>query len=257
MPSLHRIQQSFAASLMRGDDAAITPHLVENGVNAPDRLDIYRNNVRENFRAALAAGFPVLQRLVGDAYFAQMANAYRQKYPSMFGNLNFIGARLSTFLEREMVGTEFEYFGDVAQLEWLCQESASAADAVPFSIAKLACIDAADYLRLHLQLHPGVRLLNSRYPLLQIWYQNQPENDAAGSIDLSSGGDRLLIHCTEDSTELRRLSAGEYAFLEALQSDRPLQSASALALAAQPDFDLTNQLRAWVSLQVISSFLIP
>lgn len=256
MSSLRNIQQQFANALTLHDCHGITPNIVKRGVSAERRMRIYRNNVRENFAAALATGFPVLRKLVGEQYFRQMAIEYQRECPSKSGNLFYTGDRLAAFLDRQLTGSEYEYFGDIARLEWLCQESGIADDPESLSIEMLNRVDEADYARLRLQLHPAARLLRSRYPLMRIWQQNQPGNTVDQPIDLSTGNDRLLIRCVGSETELRQLSDGEFLFLQALQARSSLQEALTSALTVNQDFALSDQLKKWVSLNVISNFSI-
>ncbi len=56
-----------------------------------ERLDIYRNNLREGFVKALALGFPVIERLVGAEYFHQLAIELLRAHPSRSGNLHHGG----------------------------------------------------------------------------------------------------------------------------------------------------------------------
>lgn len=256
MSSLRSIQQKFASALTVRDSIGIAPLIVKRGISAERRLRIYRNNVRENFIAALAAGFPVLRKLGGEEYFRQMAIAYLGECPSRCGNLFYTGDRLAVFLERHLAGSDYEYFSDVAKLEWLCQESLVAGDTGTLSVAKLMRVDSTDYANLRLQLHPGVRLLRSQYPLMRIWQQNQPGTSADKPIDLSSGRERLLVRCIAAETELRQLAEDEFVFLHALQTRPPLLEALATAMAVNRDFALPEQLRKWVSLNVISDFSI-
>lgn len=256
MPALPELQRNFARALLEGETTGLDEWMRAGGVPAERRLEVYRNNVRANFRTALAAGFPVLLRLVGETYFAQMAWAYQRTYPSPSGNLFHTGRHLCRFLADRLGGTEHGYFADVARLEWLCQESAVAADAGPLSLQRLALIDEDDYGRLRLQLHPAVRLMESRYPVMRIWQSNQPGHDGSDAIDLASGPDRLVIRCVGPHNELRRVPAGDFAFLSALWSGEPLDQATATATASDAGFLLGETLQLYVALNVISGFTL-
>lgn len=257
MPSLHELQSGFGRALLEGDAAAVRDFIIERGIDASDRLGIYRNNVRENLVAALEAGFPVLLRLAGEAWFRQMAIAYQRACPSSCGNLHYSGLQLAGFLEQRLGGTDYAYFADVARLEWLCQESAVAAEEGPLALHRLASVAPEQVPKLQLGLHPAVRLLESPYPVMRIWQANQPGSAAEQEIDLSSGRDRVLIRSTDGRIELRHLAAGDFAFLDALRMGRTVTDACAGAVAADPGFALAERLRLWVSLNVISRFSLP
>src|SRR5271155_414299 len=70
MPSLRELQRGFAAAALFGDTAALSGLGIEaGGLDAAARIAVYRNNVFGNYRQALAAPYPVVRRLVGDALF--------------------------------------------------------------------------------------------------------------------------------------------------------------------------------------------
>ena len=79
MASLRELQTSFAASLR---DPSTACDVLPN-----ENLAIYRNNAATAFRTALECSYPVLRRRVGDDYFRQLADQYRQRFPSRHGDL--------------------------------------------------------------------------------------------------------------------------------------------------------------------------
>src|SRR5207249_149984 len=100
----------------------LTSDIIENGISAEHRFNIYRNNAREGFLSALEATFPVLVALGGRDWFRQRGKAYRDAHSSRSGDLYHVGEHLPTFLATELAGTPHEYFVDVARLEWAYQE---------------------------------------------------------------------------------------------------------------------------------------
>ena len=90
MPSLRELQRHFAAALFDDAPETIVPSIRDDGLDPGARVDIYRNNLREGFIKALALEFPVVQRLVGEEYFRQLAVLFHSDHPSRAGNLHFI-----------------------------------------------------------------------------------------------------------------------------------------------------------------------
>ncbi|HSS29308.1 MAG TPA: DNA-binding domain-containing protein, partial [Usitatibacter sp.] len=119
-------------------------------------IAIYRRNLFANLGNALAATYPVVQRLVGDAFFREAARQYVLAHPSHSGDLNDYGASFAGFLARYPHAATLAYLADVARLEWACHESYGAPDAAPFDLADLARVGADDYPRIRFQLHPSV-----------------------------------------------------------------------------------------------------
>lgn len=254
MYALRELQKCFGAALLHGADAALAEQLIDDGLTGVQRFDVYRNNVREGFTAALADTYPVLRRLVGEDYFRQLAREYQLMHPSPSGNLYHVGQRLPGYLGARFAGTDYDYFTDIAQLEWLCQEVLCAATAEPLSIERLATISQVEYPRVRLLLHPALRLLQSRYPIMQIWQENQPDTATGNTIDLQQGVDRVVVRRAPDGLELRRLSAGEFALLRALADGKHLTLALQTALLAEPDLPFTERLPDWARLGIITDF---
>ena len=98
--------------------------------------------------------------------------------------------------------------------------------------------------------------MESSYPVMRIWQSNQPGYDGSDAIDLAGGADRLVIRCVGSQTELRRVPAGEFAFLSALRSDNPLDQATAAATASDAGFLLGEALQRYVALNIISGFAL-
>lgn len=255
MPSLHELQLSFAAALLCEDSAALEAYVLANGIDPAARIRIYRNNTREIHLATLRAAFPVLERLVGEEYFRQLAFAYRERFPSTSGNLHHLGEHVPEFLAQRFADTEYRYFADVARLEWAYQEALVAADHALLDADRLRHIAQADYSRLALRLHPAVRLVASAFPVLAIWSANQPGGDAEQVIDLDRGGENVLVLRTEEGAQLHRLDAAEFVFLKHLADGVQLGEAAAAAAETGP-FDVGVTLRRFVGAGAVVDFTL-
>jgi hypothetical protein len=256
MHSLRELQRDLARAFLTGDLAGAAPWVRATEIPASRRLQIYRNNATAGFHGALAAGFPVLLRLMGDAYFRQLALEYQAAHPSPSGNLHHVGSRLREFLQRRFAGTEYDYFSHVAALEWHCQEVMIAADRAPLDLPRLATVPPADYARLRFGLNPAVRLMRSPYPIFRIWAANRAGGEPE-VIDLAAGGEDVLVCREGEGVMLYRLPPAEFECLAALSAARPLGQALELATATDPDFDLPGALMRWAALAVLVDFSIP
>ena len=69
-------QSAFTAAMM--DPAAARPAGVRDQNDAPAgrRFDVYRNNVAVSLTDALATGFPVVAKLLGDVTFKNISGVY-------------------------------------------------------------------------------------------------------------------------------------------------------------------------------------
>jgi hypothetical protein len=252
MPSLREVQQRFVADLLTEDGATVLPWVSDQGVPA-QRLNVYRDNCREGFLTALAAGYPVLKRLTGADYFRQLCRDYQRAFPSPAGNLVHAGARLPRFLEQRFAGTPYDYFSHVARLEWACQEVLGAADHARLDPGRLAGVSPADYPRLSFELDPAARLVSSSFPVVTIWEAHQDGRDPE-PIDVRAGGEQALVQRRGERVRVHRLAPAEYACLTALAGARPLGAALEAAVAIEKDFDLPSALRRWGELGLIVDF---
>jgi hypothetical protein len=223
MPSLPEIQARFASAL-RGNAAALAPDIGGDGLEPASRLRIYRNNSRAMFEAALARCYPVLRRRVGDDYFRQLADDYRQRHPSNSGDLHWVGERFPEYLSSTQAGTGYAWLAELAALEWACETSLVAAQSRPVGAEALSGLAADEIGGTCLQLQHSLRCIASSFPVLDVWRANQPGADGR-PIDLSTGPQCVLVSCGETGLELREVGATMLDFTRLLQQGVPLGEA--------------------------------
>lgn len=261
MLQLRELQRSFDSALFDDASEAVAPWVrgcesdSANGaaIDAHVRIAIYRNNLREGFRKALALEFPVIERLVGEDYFRQLALSFLAEHPSRAGDLHPIGEPFAHFLHSRFEDTPYAYMTDVATLEWTYQQSLIAADAPPFDVATLRDIPPEAYGQLRFSLHPACGLVRSPYPVMRIWAVNQAEATGDEVVDLSSGADFVLIRRAAEGVEMRRIATADFAILQAFSQQAPLADALQQARALDPEFDLGEALRRFISLGVLAA----
>lgn len=185
---------------------------------------IYRGHAMANLHDALAATYPVVRRLVGDAFFGEAALRFARALPSRSGDLDDYGIELAQFLAGYPHARAIEYLADVARLEWACQESRRAADAAPLDALALARIPAELHARLRFELHPAARIVRSRHPIVSIWLANQPDRDGTPE---SLAPEDALVTREAGALRVRRLDAFDAALLEAFALGRTLAEAAA------------------------------
>lgn len=174
-------QGAFAGALLT-PEAPRPAHLSDpSGTRATRRFDVYRNNVTVALTEALAAAFPVVQRLVGEAYFAAMAREFAQAHPPRSPVMATYGADLPDWIERFPPLAALPYMPEVARIEQARREASQAADAAPLDPRALVGLPPEALAAAHLHPHPAVRVLRSRHPALAIWARNADRPDLAQS----------------------------------------------------------------------------
>ena len=252
MPDLASLERAFAAALTtRTIDDADLAMFAGSAAQARDRLALYRGNVQVNARKALANAYSICARLVGDEFFDGLAFEYATREPSTCGDLNEYGARFSAFLESFAPIAQVPYLPDVAQLEWCVHRAHYAADAPALDIAPLAAVPADRFDALPVTLHPACALVESRWPLSQLWDVHQPGFEGEFNIEFDAGPNRMLVYRPAFRVQVASLDAGSFAFLAAARAGVSLGMAFARARDADPDFALDARLRQWVADRLI------
>ncbi|MEO8443358.1 MAG: DNA-binding domain-containing protein [Betaproteobacteria bacterium] len=250
MPELKMLQELFGAAMSARDERAL-PLIAGDEAEARKRLAIYRANIAANAAGALAAIYPIVRTLVGAEFFAGLAQAYSAAHPSASGDLNELGAHLADFLPAFAPAHSLPYLPDVARLEWLAHRAHYAADHPPLDVTAVAGFTESDYARLAMTLHPAVGVLSSAYPLFRIWEVHQDDYRGELAVDLSSGGEHVVIYRPQFRAAVARLSTGEAVFLAAVARGALLGPALADALNNDPGFNFAASLQNWARANIV------
>jgi hypothetical protein len=250
---LRELQQRFANRLFESDSASALDWIRSDGISALTRMKIYRNNLQTGFGKTLALEFPVIQRLVGQDYFSQLALEFLGHHPSRSGDLHHVGAPFPGFLRQQFANSKYSYLADVARLEWAYQECLVAEDSGCLNPHNLRDIPVDAYSNLRFTIRSACRLVESPFPILRIWEANQSDAEMLDFIDLTTGPDHVLLVRTPAGISLSRVPAGDFQLLTAFAAGRTLERALEAALDRDAQFDLEATLRRCIGLGVFES----
>lgn len=250
---LREVQLAFVESMLTGSDDAAA-HIRGDKLAPAEHLAIYRHNVLSNLRGALQDIYPVVRRIVGDAFFVHAADQFIACTPSRSGDLNRFGAEWPLFIAQYPHAGELPYLADVARLEWFWHECFHAADAAGLDLNRLAVVPAESHARLRFRLQPAARLVASPFPILQIWQVNQPEYAGPLEVDWARPGDSLLLYRQGTDVVMQSLPAAAFRFLSALSCGAPFEPAANAGLGEDPQFDLQGFLIESVQSGIIVDF---
>jgi hypothetical protein len=248
MPTM---QQRFAAALMTPDSALPEGLTSWNSRKPKARYNVYRNNVMIGLRRALASRFPAAENIVGEDFFAAMADIYIRANPPRSPLLFLYGDDLPDFAAGFPPAQTVPYLADVMRLEIARGRAYHAADVAPFDPAGLAAIAPERLADLRFTLHPSAAILRSSFPMVTIWAMNAGELPAAAIADWSPE-DALVVR-PHLVVEVLRLPPGGAVFLDALAAGETLSAAAEAAMAADPAFDLSANLAGALSAGAISA----
>lgn len=234
----------FTDSQTRFTDCLLAPHhtvpegLVSHNNTAPARrFDVYRNNVRTSLVEALASRFPVTQRLVGDVFFAAMAQEFIRVSPPRSPVLLNYGDAFPHFTEGFEPARSLAYLPDIMRLEVARGRAYHAADASPLSAEELASVAPDQLADLVLQPHPSLTILQSPHPVATIWGMNCEGMEPSPIDDWT--GDDVLITRPLMLVEVRIMPPASAAFFLALAKGISLGHAADEAAQQSENFDLS------------------
>jgi hypothetical protein len=222
MPQLHEVQQAFRAAVL-GQDTAVAQHIVSDGIDAAERVRIYRNTARSVLTEALRLTYPALDRLVGAEFFDAAAAAFIARHPPAHAYLTLYGGAFADFLASFPEAAALSYLPDVARFEWALNLAANAADAPALSPATLASVDPTEHGQVCFVPHPSLTLLRLDHPADTIADAVLARDEAAmAAIDLADGPIWLVVHRGPDGVDAQRLTEIEWRLTRQLCAQKPL-----------------------------------
>jgi hypothetical protein len=256
MPALRELQSAFLRAMFGSDEPCLLETIVGDGLLPAARLQLYRHHVLTSLTDALQATFPVVCRLVDGRFFRYAADAYIRQYPPEAPCLFEYGAHFAAFLATFPPCRHLEDLSDVARLEWAMHRAVHAEVHMPLDPAELGSLAPHEVAQLTFQFDPSVTLLDSPWPIDQIWRVNQTDEERQAPIDLNAGGVSLEIRRWEDDVGFRRLDPAIYAFRMTLATGHPLATAVEAALVVSQEFDCVAALHELLTDGGVISFTL-
>ncbi len=241
------MQSEFAAALL-DPDAAVPLGLVDpSGRPDPKRFSVYRNNVAASLTRVLEAAFPVVRKLVGEAFFAAMAGEFLRTHPPNTRLMMLYGDEFAGFLQRFPPVAHLGYLPDVARLEQAIRESYHAGDAAAVDPADLSGLDEQALLTARIAFAPSLRLVRSSWPIHAIWCANTEGGPAP-----KPGAQDVVVLRPEFDPKPHLMPPGGGALVAGLQGGMTMQDALD---AAPPEVDLTAILTVLISQGAIAKVI--
>ena len=242
-------QESFINALRQGGSDKGLLSLVDPALAS--RLDVYRNNSLQALTAALSISFPICQQLVGEGCFSRLARDYIQTHPMLDSNLNCYGEAFPLFLHgitaRRPEFEKVRYLAEVARLEWSLQLSYYAADNLDCQlIVQMAELAEEQHQDVVMQLRPDIFILESSFPLYEIWLAHQHE---PSSIDNSDTEYFLSVSRDPFKPQVNLLSEQDFRLLDAIACGESLGEMT------QRGLDMSS-LPQWIARGWVCGFIV-
>jgi hypothetical protein len=242
-------QSQFAGALL---DLKLAPQALAqfSSAHAEHRLALYRGNQTVAWNKTLAAAYPVLQALVGEAFFAALARAYGRAHPSDNPDLNQFGAQFAQFLRTLPQVADYPYFSDMAALEWALHRAHYAPSAVALAAGQLAEMAPEQFEQARFRLHPALQLLASPWAVVALWQAHQEGSGVAFPASMESASYALVTR-PQWQPQVLALDAASHAALSVLRQGGNMGDALDAAFGLDQDFDVAARLQSWLAHAVL------
>jgi hypothetical protein len=231
--TLARFQDDFVAALDGAEpiDACMAALVAQPG------FAVYRNTVFKGCVDALAANFPTVVRLVGEAWFYAAAMDYARRTPPDDARLVMYGATFPAYLAHCEAARELTYLAGVARLDRLWCESHTAAEDVCLDAAAFAKQTPESFERVHVRALASARWAwFEAQPIYTIWNANRTGDVLPDPLEWRAEG--VLMLRQSGAVIWQPLGPGGCALLDACAAGLALGEAIERALAAEPGADL-------------------
>jgi len=205
------------------------------------KIMIYHHNIFLKLTKILENIYLTISIITGKKFFNAVAKEYIQQFPPQCSGLHPFGLYFSLFLKKFPPAQSLDYLPDMANLSWAHYEAAFEKNAEISNLMQLHSISENHYDKIKFILNPAIRLVTSRYPILEIWKLclKKLRHQKLYTLDLNNTepSDFILISRPYNEVIFEKLSPSEFAFLSAFKQNLNLRQASLLALKADPSFN--------------------
>lgn len=240
--ALAEFQDGLARALFAADVQAVSLPAAARRAASQAGFSVYRNTVMRGYVDALEANFPAIVRLVGKEWFRAAAATYARLHPPENPILALYGDRFPNFLESFEPARGLPYLADVASLDRLWVEAATASDAPKLDASRLAGTAPVHLAEICVAIHPATRFAWFDTNASTIWFDARALEPERQELTFEERGEGVLITRLEESIVAHRLSPGGFRFITQLASGGPLGDSATAALACEPEFALADLL---------------
>lgn len=246
-------QRDFANALLHADLPVPEGLTTARGEADLARFAVYRNNVYVGLTRAIAARFPVVQRLVGEAFFLAMARAFAQDFKPDSPLMMAYGDGFPAFIAGFAPAKTIPYLPDVARVEAAWTRAYHAADQAVLGLPAL--VAAGEGLAgMRLAPHSSANLVQSPWPAGSIWAAHQ-----AGVVTPIERWvpETVLVLRPDLVVTLHVVPSQDVAFVISLFSGESIGAAAEAAISTNPGFDFGTALVGLVSLGSFADLVQP
>ena len=261
MTSLAKYQTDFFTSLVEYPSEQLLNDIdAATAEEAAIRMAVYQNNYAHGMVQVLKDAYPVILRLVGDAFFSGLALEYAKAQPPQQATMQNYGADFPGYLAEHPACQELPFLSDVATIEYCYIQCFHGPEEASINLNHLLAEDEEQLVNVQFTQHPNSYLLASDYPALDIWYANL--DDEVEELDLTTlSPSRVLIYRNAElQVETVQLNDLAFQFCRLLTEGHTIASAweTLQSMTSEPlaEDDLNGMLTYFLGLGVFSGLTI-
>lgn len=254
-PSLREFQQWMKAQIIPGRKplAQNSPLNPQAGTPGHERMHVYAGGYLTRIHSALEEVFEAVHHVLGEGAFFELAESYAQQFPSQDYNLSLSGRHLPEFLRTWKRTEELPFLPDLAKLEWQVCAAFHSFDRPALDGKHLLGVSPEKYEHLKLEFQPSVGLIESAWPILDIWQARKQPREAI-NINLINRPQRVLVYRKQIQVMCEPVNAAQSALLSGLLQGKTLGEACT-QLADQAEAPpLSEWFSTWMSLGLITRY---
>ena len=233
------------------DERALDPWL-RGGEAGRAGLAVYRNTVAKGRADALAALYPTVERLVGEAWFREAALVFGRAEPPSGPVMDDYGHGFADWLETLPPARDLPFLGPVARIDRAWSEAHRAVDVPVLSPAGIAGLSASELFAARAVLHPSLRMFWFDWTVPSVWLANRPDADPDAPVVWDAAPEGLVLVRPVGAVMHHELSRSQWLFLDACRRDISLGRAAATLRLDHPTLDLSRLFAGLIGMGVFT-----
>ena len=250
---LANLQTAMLEAVIRAEtsDDRFTPLILPaRGISSATRLNAYRSNIRETHLQALDNAYPVTREVLGPRYWrrllVQEIPAFGSRSPDLHQYGDFLPELISQVQKQRKELTQFDYLGELAQLEWQVHQTQFEAPDPQFDWVAFQALGPDHRARIHFTLSHALHRMRFSQPVDALWHTHQ---ESPQHLPPRSPVTCCVFRQKPFDVGVVRLSDSEQQLLAALDAGQCLETLPA------DDFQTTTQtLHDWIGRGWITGF---
>lgn len=186
------------------------------------RIWIYQNNVFAACQDYLSEVYPATVGVVGADFFKQMAQKFIQDTPPSDGNIHLYGDKLHRQIKTFKALRKMPYLLPLMKFEWALHTAYYSKVSDVLDQNEIA---QDVLLTMPVEFNSSVEFIKTKYPVFEIHRQSLPDYDGEIAIDLTQGGETLLVYKRDYAVNHRVLGKDELRFFNEIKKSSNLMQA--------------------------------